>query len=81
MKKQTIKLNSKLNTEKLLKLTWKKVWILIIIGFLSILLHNLIYALTGIEEAFFFIIVVFLVPLYFIISLIYSLIAYFVNRK
>ena len=60
--------------DKYLLLSWRKLWIIVVGGFVSIMLHNLIYALSGVEEAFFFIIVVFLIPIYFIIIVVYSLI-------
>ena len=60
--------------KNLFLLSWKKLWLIIIIGFVSIMLHNLWYAVFKFEEAFFFIIVVFIIPIYFLISLIYSLI-------
>ncbi len=53
---------------------WEKIWIIIVSAFLSILLHNLIYAIFNIEEAFFLTIVVIIIPSYFIISGICSLI-------
>lgn len=59
--------------ENFFQLTWKKMYILVVGGFISILLHNLWYAIFGWEEAVFFIIVVILIPLYFIIAAIYSL--------
>jgi len=43
--------------------SWKKLWIVVVAGFVSILLHNLISGLLGVEEAFFFIIVVFVMPI------------------
>ncbi len=55
-------------------LSWRKLWMVIIVGFISIILHNAFYAVFGVEEFVFFIIVVFLVPIYFIISIIYTLI-------
>ncbi|MBR9701854.1 hypothetical protein GOV13_02940 [Candidatus Pacearchaeota archaeon] len=65
--------------DKYFKLTWRKAWIVVIGGFASILLHNLFYALFGFEEAVFLIIVAIIIPLYVIISIIYSLIK--LNRK
>ena len=41
---------------------------------ISVILHNLVYAIFGIEEALFFIIAIFVIPTYFIISLIYTLV-------
>ncbi|MFC1626860.1 hypothetical protein ACFL1P_01500 [Patescibacteria group bacterium] len=55
-------------------LSWKKLWILVISGFASIVLHNLISGLTGVEEAFFFIIVIFVIPTYFLIAILFTLI-------
>lgn len=59
---------SKNNLDKYLRLTWRKIWILVVGGFVSILLHNLFYAIFGFEEAVFFIITVILIPIYFVIS-------------
>ena len=65
--------------EKWFLLSWRKVWILVVGGFVSILLHNLISALLGVEEPVFFILVVFVLPIYFLVCLVYSLI-YVVRR-
>ncbi|MFH1585295.1 MAG: hypothetical protein ABIB79_00825 [archaeon] len=62
------------NWDKRLLLSWRKLWILVVGGFISIILHNVIYAIFEFEEAFFFIIVIFVIPIYFLISLIYSII-------
>jgi len=59
---------------KLFKLTWKKLWILIVSGFIAIMLHNAFYAIFNIEEPVFFLIAVIIIPFYFIISLIYTII-------
>ena len=61
--------------------TWKKLWIIIIVGFVSIILHNLLSALLGVEEAFFFIIVVFVIPIYFLIVIVYSIVYKIRNRS
>ncbi|MBU4116782.1 MAG: hypothetical protein KKG94_03465 [Nanoarchaeota archaeon] len=60
--------------DKWFLLSWRKLWIVVVTGFVSIILHNLIFALFNVEEAFFFIIVVFLLPLYFIIMILYTII-------
>jgi len=44
-------------------------WVIAVGGFLSIILHNLISALFGVEEAFFFILVVFVIPAYTFIAI------------
>ena len=49
----------------------------VVVGFVSMLLHNLISALIGIEEAFFFILVIFILPIYILIAGVYSIILYF----
>ena len=58
---------------KLFLLSWKKLWIVVGGIIASIILHNLISALLGLEEAAFFIIT-FVLILYLIVSVIYSLI-------
>jgi len=62
-------------------LSWKKLWIIIVAGFISIILHNAISALFSIEEAFFFIIVIFVIPIYFIVMVIYSIIYLLMKKK
>jgi hypothetical protein len=67
--------------DKLFLLSWKKVWIMVVGGFVSIMLHNFWYAIFGFEEAVFFIIVIFIIPSYFIISVIYTIIKKLRKRK
>jgi hypothetical protein len=62
-------------------LSWKKLWILVVSGFASIVLHNLISGLTGAEEAFFFIIVIFIIPTYFLIAVLFSLLNFVKKRR
>ena len=81
--------------DKYLLLNWKKILIIIGAWFVAVILHNLVYGL-GIyfggenfwgpngDEAFFFIIAIIVIPLYFIVSFIYSfvkLIIYLVKKK
>ncbi|MFC1594958.1 hypothetical protein ACFL3E_00840 [Patescibacteria group bacterium] len=66
--------------KNLFLLSWKKLWIVVVGGFLSIILHNVISALMKVEEAFFFILVVFVLPTYLIIAGIYSLV-YKIRKK
>ncbi len=63
----------KRKNQNLFLLSWRKLWILVVAGFVSILLHNLISGLSGFEEPVFFIIVVFVIPIYFIIIVIYTI--------
>lgn len=75
------KFGSKMNPHKFLILNKKKsIWV-IIAWIVSVLLHNFISALTGFEEAFFFIIAVIVIPLFFIISVIYTIIKLIKNKK
>lgn len=69
------------NKDKYFLLTWKKLWILCVGGFVGILLHNLISALLGVEEPVFFIIVVMLIPLYFLVLIIYTLVKMINSRE
>ena len=68
--------------DKWLLLSWKRVLIIGCAWMLSVLLHNLIYGLfydyfrrTGGDEPVFFILAVIVIPLYFIISLVYTVIS------
>ncbi len=61
-------------------ISWRKLWIIVVTGFVSILLHNSISALFNFEEALFLIIAVFLIPLYFLIILVYSLIKLIIKK-
>jgi len=61
-------------------LSWKKLFFIIVLWIISVLLHNLVSAILGMEEAVFFIIAVFLIPIYIIISIVYSLIYFFTEK-
>jgi len=67
--------------KNLFLLSWKKLWIVVVGGFVSIVLHNLISALIKAEEPFFFVLVVFVLPAYVLIAIIYSLIYKNKNKK
>ena len=67
----------KINSKNIFLLSWKKLWIVVVGGFVSIILHNLLSALLNVEEPVFFIIVVFLIPIYLLIAVVYSLIIKF----
>ena len=67
--------------DKYLLLSWKKLWIIVVAGFVSIMLHNLWYALFGFEEFVFFLIVVIGVPVYLISCIIYTIIKKLKGRK
>jgi len=66
--------NEGMKIKNLFLLSWKKLWIVVVGGFVSIILHNLISGLMGVEEVFFFMLVVFVLPVYILIAAIYSLI-------
>ena len=63
-----------MKTKDFFLLSWKKVGLLVVIFFASVILHNLVSALIGIEEAFFFIIAVFIIPLYTLVAILFSLV-------
>jgi len=63
--------------DKYFLLSWRKTWIIVVGGFISILLHNFISAILGFEEAVFFILVIFVLPIYVLIAIVYSLIKKF----
>ncbi len=72
--------------DKCLLLSWRKLWIIVVAGFVSIMLHNLIYGLFksyfdthGGDEAFFFIITM-LIIFYFLITIVYTLIRKIINK-
>lgn len=60
--------------DKYLLLSWRKLWIIVVSGFLAISIHNFFYAIFGFEEAVFFIYVVIVLPIYFLILVFYTLI-------
>ena len=66
--------------DKWLLLSWKRFILLVVIWIVAVVMHNLIYAffigVLGIEfeEPVFFIIATIVIPAYFIISVVYSLI-------
>ena len=71
--------------DELLLLNWKHLLYIVIAWIVAFLLHNLLYMLfSGIfgpeaDEAFFFILTVFVIPLYFIASLGYTLVRKYSN--
>ena len=69
-----------MNLEKYLLLSWKKLGIIVGAFIAAVLLHNLVYMIffdyftrTGGDEAFFFIIAIFVIPLYFLTSVGYTI--------
>jgi membrane protein DedA with SNARE-associated domain len=79
------KRKTKSKFDKWFLLSWKKFFGIVIAWFLAVFLHNAVYAL-GIyfggenfwgpngDEAFFFIIALIVIPIYFLISVVYTLI-------
>jgi hypothetical protein len=66
-----------------LLLTWKKVLLILVAWVAAVLLHNIVYGLFkdyfdshGGDEPFFFFIALIVIPLYVLVSLIYTLIFY-----
>jgi len=67
----------------ILLLTWKKILLILVAWVYAVLLHNLVYGLFkdyfdrhGGDEPFFFLIAIIVIPLYVLISLIYTIIFY-----
>lgn len=71
----------KAKADNLFLLSWKKLWAIVVAGFVSIILHNLISGLIGTEEAFFFVIVVFIIPAYTLIAVLFTAINFVRKRK
>jgi len=67
--------------DKLFLLNWKKIAVVALLWVVSVLLHNFVSGIFSTEEPVFFIIAVFLIPLYLIISVIYSIIKIQVGKK
>ena len=63
----------KIDLKKIFLLSWRNLWIVVVLGFVSILLHNFWYGIFGFEDVVFFSIVIFIIPLYLIISIIYTI--------
>jgi len=69
------------NLDKWFLLSWKKVALILIAWIASVILHNIFYAIfydyfnaiDG-DEAFFFLIAIFVIPLYLLVSIIYTII-------
>jgi len=70
-----------MKNKKFFLLTWKKLWIIVVTGFVSIILHNLISGLINTEEVIFFTITVFIIHIYFLIAVSFSAVNYFKKRK
>jgi len=69
------------NLDKWFLLSWKKVGIILIVWIASVILHNIVYAIfydyySAIDgdEAFFFLIAIFVIPLYLLVLIIYTII-------
>ncbi len=79
---------TKKSFDKFFLLTWKKIAITLMIWIGAVFFHNMIYAfIVGVlkieivDEPFFFIIAVIVIPVYFIISVVYTLIKRLKNTK
>jgi len=70
----------RLKLNNIFRLSWKRFGLIVLAFILSVILHNAIYGLTGVEEAVFFLLAVIVIPIYFIISVIYSIVVFFMNK-
>jgi len=78
MAKRKIKIKNKF--DKYFLLSWKKFGLIVASWFVGVLLHNLVSAILRVEEAVFFIIVIFVIPIYFLICVVYSLVKWMKRR-
>jgi len=62
-----------MNLEKYLFLNIRKTGIIILAFVIALAFHNLIYALSGLEEPVFFLLATLVIPFYFLISIIYTI--------
>ena len=62
-----------MNPEKYLLLDLKKLGIIIASFIVAVILHNLVSGLLGVEEPVFFILAVFVIPIYFLVSVGYTI--------
>lgn len=60
--------------DKYLLLSWKRFGLIILAWFVTVILHNVCYAIFHFEEGIFFTLAGIIIPVYFIISAIYSLV-------
>jgi hypothetical protein len=63
-----------MNWDKLFLISWKKSILIVVSWFIAVLLHNAVDAIFHVEEAFFFLIAVIVIPLYLLVFIIYNLI-------
>ena len=63
--------------DKYFLLSWRKAWIIVVGWFVAVMLHNFISALFNFEDALFFIIAIFLIPIYVVLAIVYSIIQFF----
>lgn len=62
-------------------LNWKKIGILFLAEAIFIVLHNLVSALFGTEEALFFILAVLVLPLYFLLALCTTILSFLFHQS
>jgi len=63
-----------MKNNKFFLLSWRKIWLIIVISFLLIIIHNLIYLFFKLDETFLLFIIAVLIPAYFILCIVYSII-------
>lgn len=55
-------------------LSWKRLALVLVAEVLAIVLHNAVYAIFGVEDALFFILAIFVIPIYLVVSVVFTLI-------
>lgn len=66
--------------KKFFTLTIKKFFLTILAFIVFVVLHNVFYAVFGFEEGFFFTLAVFGIPIYIVVSFVYTIVNLFFIR-
>ncbi len=62
-----------MNWDKFFSLNLKRLGLIVLAWFVSVVLHNFISSIFGFEEPVFFILAVIVIPIYFFVSVFYTL--------
>ena len=54
-------------------LSWKKLAVVFVVEVLAIILHNMVFAAFGVEDAIFFILAIFVIPIYLVLAVLFTL--------
>ena len=70
-----------MDMKRLFLFSWKKLGLVVLAFLVAVILHNLVSAWLNTEEALFFILAVFIIPLYALMVLAYSIYYFFRSRR